>query len=69
MEKIYSKMVRKLISVLHKKNGKKCPFLGCLKRLHLENRLDFKAEILHGILKKLVLELDGKKFLQKWSGS
>jgi hypothetical protein len=52
-----------------KKNSQKCPFLGCLKWLHLENHLSVKDEILHGILKKLVLELDEKTFLQKWSGS
>jgi hypothetical protein len=57
MEKIPSKMVRKLILNFTLKNGPKYPFLSCLKRTHLENRLSVKAEILHGSLKKISLDL------------
>jgi hypothetical protein len=42
------------------KNGQKYPSLGCLKRPHLENRLSVRAEILCGILKRIVFGLDGK---------
>jgi hypothetical protein len=61
MEKIPSKMVRKFqFQFYTQKNCQKCPFLGCLKWPHLGNPLSVKAEILHGILKKIVFGLDGK---------
>jgi hypothetical protein len=42
------------------KNGHQYPCLGCLKRPHLENRLSVRTEIFCGILKEIVLGLDGK---------
>ena len=60
MEKIPSKMVKKLIFNFTPKNSQKYPFLSCLKRPHVENRLSVKAEILPRILEKLVFGLDGK---------
>jgi hypothetical protein len=44
--------------MLHPKNGQTYPYLGHLIQLYLENRLSIKGEILRGILKKIVLELD-----------
>jgi len=39
------------------KNGKYTPF-GHLKRLYFQNRLSVRVEILHEVLKELVLSLD-----------
>jgi hypothetical protein len=67
MEKISSKRLRKLIFSFTPKNCKKYPFLGRLKRPHLENHLSVRAEILCGILRIIVLGLDGKNsFKNAW---
>jgi hypothetical protein len=38
--------------------------LGCLKQPRLENRWSVKAELLQGILKKIVLGRDGKNSIK-----
>jgi hypothetical protein len=64
VEKIPSKMLKKLIFSLCPRNGQKYPFLGHLKRPYLENLLSVRAEILCGILKKIVLGLNEKNFIK-----
>jgi hypothetical protein len=60
MEKIPTKMLRKLIFSFHPKKQHKYPFLGRLKWQQQKNRSSVVATILRVILKKIVLGLDGK---------